>query len=424
MRWVTRLKPIKRNRKNISIALVTMFGGRGGAPKAIRRLYNDLSCNYKMDIDLFLYDIKPDRSIRYQTPTRVAWGGSKSGLIARAESYFLGKLASFINKIVFSFRLMESRQFFLEGRLLAIKDFDRYEVVILSWWQLLANTSDLSQREGKIVYILHDMWAITGGCSYSRGCLEFSSGCQSCPAMRAPFKTLVRSNAEKKIRLLNKPNSYVMVTSDWMRTMCLKAGVHEERLHLLQNYYPEDTFSFRELRRDSCLELYFVGDIDDSRKGFSILVEALRLLDEETIRRIRLKILGCSHTELEKRFHSLESLEVTCLGISYSEIDQARYYNQADWLICPSMQDNSPNTIGEAHMCGLPVVTIKGTGSAEMISSGVNGLIVDDADLVFSLSQTIERLERVTEDNRRKISIEARSRYTSKALAEILRVAS
>jgi glycosyltransferase involved in cell wall biosynthesis len=54
------------------------------------------------------------------------------------------------------------------------------------------------------------------------------------------------------------------------------------------------------------------------------------------------------------------------------------YYAAADAYVGPSFEDTFAQPPAEAMACGLPVITSATNGTAEIITDGVDGLIVQD----------------------------------------------
>jgi UDP-glucose:(heptosyl)LPS alpha-1,3-glucosyltransferase len=54
------------------------------------------------------------------------------------------------------------------------------------------------------------------------------------------------------------------------------------------------------------------------------------------------------------------------------------YYAAADAYVGPSLQDSYGIPPAEAMACGLPVIVSASAGVSEIISNGVDGLILDD----------------------------------------------
>jgi glycosyltransferase involved in cell wall biosynthesis len=58
----------------------------------------------------------------------------------------------------------------------------------------------------------------------------------------------------------------------------------------------------------------------------------------------------------------------------------ATLYAAADLLVVPSLIDNAPNVIAEAHACGLPVLASAVGGIPEMVEPGLTGELVPPTD--------------------------------------------
>lgn len=86
--------------------------------------------------------------------------------------------------------------------------------------------------------------------------------------------------------------------------------------------------------------------------------------------------------------------------------DVERLHAAADALVHPSLYDPFPNACLEAMAGGLPVILTRVTGVAEIITDGVDGLILDHASDVEGL---VRRL-RLLEDRRRRAEIGAAAR--------------
>jgi len=121
---------------------------------------------------------------------------------------------------------------------------------------------------------------------------------------------------------------------------------------------------------------YFIGSIGDPRKGFDLFCNAIILLPSDLQKEILVMHLGPVDTIYDALLED-RGIDMVHLGSFVDEVPQIIAYNAANYLICPSRYDNTPNVIAEAHMCGLPVITSSKTGAAEMISEQENGMTVD-----------------------------------------------
>jgi len=86
----------------------------------------------------------------------------------------------------------------------------------------------------------------------------------------------------------------------------------------------------------------------------------------------------------------------------------ARLLQNADLFVCPSLEDNLPNTVMEAMACGLPVIGTNVGGIPDMVESGVNGYLVkpgDSASLACALQRMLDKTTDLKQMGRRSREI-------------------
>ena len=238
-------------------------------------------------------------------------------------------------------------------------------------------------RLGKpVVWTLHDQWAFTGGCHYSRGCERFKTHCRHCPFLRQPGERDLSARIfEKKRRIFENAPLTIVACSEWLageaRQSALLGGFP---IQTIPNpidttvWQPTDRLAARHtlgLPLDKKLVLFGAGNLRDERKGFRFLVEALRGLNGA-----ELVVFGKNDPE------ALAGLPfpVHNLGVISTERGLMAAYNAADVLVVPSLEDNLPNTIVEALACGTPVVGFATGGIPEMILPQKTGWLAPPRD--------------------------------------------
>jgi UDP-glucose:(heptosyl)LPS alpha-1,3-glucosyltransferase len=75
-----------------------------------------------------------------------------------------------------------------------------------------------------------------------------------------------------------------------------------------------------------------------------------------------------------------------------SRADVQWYYAAADVYVGPSLEDTFAQPPAEAMACGLPVITSATNGTAEIMTDGVDGLIIEDPTDVAGLASRIRQL--------------------------------
>lgn len=154
----------------------------------------------------------------------------------------------------------------------------------------------------------------------------------------------------------------------------------------------------------------FLGQGDYPLKGMHFVLEAMSLLrpgypdlklyvaGNNILGRGRLKrsAYGKYLLALIKKY-GLESHVVSVGKLSAEEMK--RQFLKSSVYVCPSALENSPNTVGEAQLLGVPLVASMAGGIPDMVKDGKDGLLFPTGD-VKKLAKQIEALwDRNTDGN-------------------------
>ncbi|WP_114521944.1 glycosyltransferase [Altererythrobacter sp. ZODW24] len=115
----------------------------------------------------------------------------------------------------------------------------------------------------------------------------------------------------------------------------------------------------------------------DPRKGFDLLMAALKTMPEPSREQIALATFGGS-VRASGKMAGFDHIE---LGRFNSDEDVAQLYSAADVFVAPSRQDNLPNTMVEAQTCGLRSVAFDIGGMGDIIASPELGELVQPFDV-------------------------------------------
>lgn len=147
-----------------------------------------------------------------------------------------------------------------------------------------------------------------------------------------------------------------------------------ERIDVVPNGVPLAQFAFTSEERARSREalglrpddiaLLFVGS-GWERKG---LIHALHAAEKLDDRRLKLLVAGRGNT------HAYRSNAAQFLG---EVSDVAALYRAGDIFVLPTLYDPFSNACLEALASGLPVITTRSNGFAEIIDDGVHGSIID-----------------------------------------------
>jgi glycosyltransferase involved in cell wall biosynthesis len=261
------------------------------------------------------------------------------------------------------------------------------DVINLQWinggFISLNSIEKISQLGKPIVWTLHDMWAFTGGCHYVGDCDKFLSECKNCPALKlSSGKDLSNKIFNRKREIFNKLNLTIVTTSRWLASEASRSKLlKEKRVHIIptpidsQIYQPINKNLAREklsLSSGKKIILFGAMNLNDERKGFRYLIEALKVIKTLSGNsEIELAVFG----KLDESALSRIPFKVNQLGQLKTEDEIVAAYNSADVFVAPSLEDNLPNTIMESMACGTPVVAFDIGGIPDMVDNGKNGIL-------------------------------------------------
>lgn len=236
-----------------------------------------------------------------------------------------------------------------------------------------------------IVWSLHDMNLMTGGCHYSGPCVKFRTGCGSCPELSSTSPTdLAFQNFERKKQIfdrLPRDRMTIVCPSRWMESeVASSLLLRRFNCHRIpygidtEQFRPDDQQVFRQANRiksDSPVVLFVSGKLDNFRKGFDLLLEAF--LREKLSGNVVLVAVGSKTGHLQEKLHGVRVIE---MGLVTDPVVMAQIYSAADVFVIPSRQDNLPNTVLEAMACGTAVLGFDVGGIPDMVQDGRTGRIV------------------------------------------------
>jgi glycosyltransferase involved in cell wall biosynthesis len=122
------------------------------------------------------------------------------------------------------------------------------------------------------------------------------------------------------------------------------------------------------------------------------LHEAIRVVNKMSKKHkfIKLHVIGSMDNLTKKNISTLDCTNVIFHGNIDSKI-LPNYYSSCDVGLSPSLFDPCPNSVVEMVACGLPVITLKESGAAEIIKYP-DLIIEEDINLDYIELQTVEKL--------------------------------
>jgi len=254
-------------------------------------------------------------------------------------------------------------------------------------------------RRTPLVWTLHDMHPLTGGCHYDSNCGKFVQKCGACPQIMTPADNdpSRQSWIRKRNGLDCVPDSrlHFVAPSRWMASVAASSSLTRSfPVSVVPNgldtdlFAPVDRLQARhqlQLPQDAKIVLFVAADLRSPRKGFSKLLQAMEQLRD---------VSGCLLISAG-RIDEGTQFPVAHRGLGFLGDTAALVaaYSAADLFVIPSIQDNLPNTVLESLACATPVAGFDVGGIPDMVRPGETGFLArsgDSDDLARAMRRILE----------------------------------
>jgi glycosyltransferase involved in cell wall biosynthesis len=214
---------------------------------------------------------------------------------------------------------------------------------------------------------------------------------ESMPELRTPYwiatrKTLAARNQRKQDEF--ERAALIVANSQFTASTLEGTGVAREKVRVVPLGAPEIDRSWRDCARATPPRVLFVGSIS-TRKGAHLLLDAWRALRPGNTA----ELLMVGQWLLPERWRRDLPAGVRVLKwLTRPELREQ--YLSATALVLPSLLDGFGMVVTEALAHGLPVITTRNTGAADLIEAGRNGWVIGAGDveaLAERLQHCIER---------------------------------
>lgn len=274
----------------------------------------------------------------------------------------------------------------------------------------------LTKLDVPIIWTLHDLWPVTGGCHYPGSCDGFMSKCGRCPVLGSSRQQdISRWNWRRKERGWRRLKLTAVAPSNWIAVKARSSSLFSSvPVEVIPNGL--DTDLFKPHDRQYCRELLGLhtdrplvlfgscGGIGDRRKGFDLLVQALSELRRES---------SCPEFELvtvgggEGLHHDLPGIPIHSMGRIHDELGLALLYAASDILVAPSREENLSNMVMESMSCGIPTVAFSVGGMPDLVDHLETGYLASP-EKAKDLARGINYL---LSDSRRRADFGRAARY-------------
>jgi glycosyltransferase involved in cell wall biosynthesis/GT2 family glycosyltransferase len=277
---------------------------------------------------------------------------------------------------------------FSEVPLENVQEIREADIVNLHWVSGLLNCVNAVRalRGKKVVWTMHDMNPVTGGCHCAGGCTGYLRNCGGCPMLGSmDEEDISRSIWQFKQYAYGKLDLHPVAPSRWLARVASKSTLFSRfEARVIPNGFPANVFApdpeRRELRErygipvEAKVVLFGADNLLLERKGFAYLLQALKGMATEGI---VLAYFGSMAQEARLQL----DLPHLNLGFIAETKTLAAHYSMADLFVITSLEDNLPNTVAEAMLCGVPVLGFEVGGIPDMVEHKKTGYLVPPRDV-------------------------------------------
>ena len=280
------------------------------------------------------------------------------------------------------------------------------EVVNLHWvCSNMLSIEDIGRIRRPIVWTMHDMWPFCGTEHYADDApgARFESGYSrnNRPVGNSGLD-VDRWAWNRKRKAWRKP-MHIVTPSRWLGEcarrsvlMCdwpisvIPNPLNTQVYQTLPKPFARKALNLPEDKR--LIAFGAIGGGSDPRKGFDMLLAALRQVSESNTN-IACVIFGQS----EPRNIPDIGAHIYWMGHLNDDISLALLYSAVDVMVVPSRQENLPQSGTEAQACGCPVVAFNCTGLPDVVEHKKTGYLAEaysSTDLAAGIDWVLEDDER------------------------------
>jgi len=241
-----------------------------------------------------------------------------------------------------------------------------------------------------VVWTLHDMWPITGGCHFSSSCAGFQSNCSSCPAVKTIFQKSVEAQLSMKAELFRLYSSKLKIVapSTWLANQAQSStALTGKNVSVIPNPVSRLPNPGSGSKRNSRVLLgisesafvvaFSAANLDDKRKGLEELLSQLEVFAQDNPQiSIQLLLLGASRRK------------VSCPGLTVIQRGFVSAYQAktdlqaADVLVNFSQEENLSMSLIEALSASVPILALDSGGNSDIVQEGKTGFLIESPQIL------------------------------------------
>lgn len=239
----------------------------------------------------------------------------------------------------------------------------------------------LIPKGARVFWTAHNPWTFTAGCVLYQGCDRYQSGCNACPILNYPVKSLSKLEYRIKADFIRDYNIQPIANSEWMASMLRKSPwfSHVDDIPIIKPIVQSCFHVGGKSRTDKKLpsdDKVVIGlgarSLTDHYKGIKEFFDYLPT-DAPWIKKVRFLLFGEGSLSLPR------NLDVQMMGALRSPEEMADAYRSMDLYVSPTSMETFGMTLVEAQACGTPVIAFETGGTPEAVCPEA-GILIPQGD--------------------------------------------
>lgn len=263
------------------------------------------------------------------------------------------------------------------------------DIVVLTWVnQGLISLGEIDKiaRRKPVVWIMHDMWPVTGVCHHAGTCTGYTGTCRDCPMLWPQGRNSLAARVlARKRQTAAGGGIHFVAVSQWLGAKAAQSAVSAAAPRsVIPNPFPTERYAAAPAHSRADLGLPPEGKIvmmaaarlDDDIKGLPLAIEALDSLDTGGMP-VTALFVGALRDP-----HALDSLRLPHLhtgAVTDPEVMHSLYC-AADVVVSSSHYETLPTTLIEGQAAGAIPVAFDSGGQRDIIDHGVTGYLAPAGD--------------------------------------------
>ncbi len=263
------------------------------------------------------------------------------------------------------------------------------DIIHLHWinqWLDLPSFLGGIPKNTPIIWTIHDMSPLAGGCFTDFGCDQLEKGCKRCPLLKSPFdRMLPRGEFLRRKKALEGRPLYAVANSGFTKRLVEKSPLFESAkitmIHPALNgeeYIRHDKAEAKRLL-GIAPERFVLGfgaaSLTDENKGFPRFLQVADQVADQ-LGSIDALVFGegiAGAGSAKVKLHSLGRVSSPRL--------QSLVYSAMDVFVVTSRMETFGQVATEAQACGIPVWAFNVGGLGDAIQDGITGKLIPFADI-------------------------------------------